>query len=215
MVALSRRWAIVSCVSAVGLLLIFVLLSFANRSAESINSQNIFGSETYKCVESLSSKQKSEQLDLQNHEKIVELCYKMLFGISTLNDFQVRKLKFSQQQYDEIIMLWMVVVITLSGVVLAGVQLAASYRLASNTGSILPEDTTHLTVERDRLVFKSSITGLAILVISFAFFLVFVLEIYTIREVGVSNKTSAYASSSEEKTIERQQNGYGNGEKSK
>lgn len=113
---------------------------------------------------------------------MAELCYRVIHGQNMLNDFTIRRIKLFQQQYDEVVMLWMMVAITLSGVVLAGLQLFTSYRLASRSGGAHAEGASEITVEQGRLVFKSSVTGLAILIISFAFFLVFVLEIYTIRE---------------------------------
>lgn len=117
------------------------------------------------------------------------LCSGIIFAQHSMNDFNLRRLKMFQQQYDGIVLLWMVVAITLSGVLLAGFQLFVSFRLASVAGSGLAEAATEITVEQNRLIFKSSVTGLAILLISFAFFLVFVLQIYTLRETSVDPKS--------------------------
>ena len=112
-----------------------------------------------------------------------EFCYAQLHGQGLLNDFRIRRLKFTQQAYDERILLWMVVLVTLSGVALAGVQLLASYQLATRgVGSL--DQPNELSVERGKLSLKSSVTGLLILVCSFAFFWVFVYEIYVIHTVG-------------------------------
>lgn len=119
-----------------------------------------------------------------NQIRALDLCARLLEAHYRLHDFNIRRIKFLQQRYDEFIMLWMVVVITISGVALAAVQLAVSYRLAGKTSADPLGQATEITVEQNRLVFKSSVTGLAILVISFAFFLVFVLEIFVIREIN-------------------------------
>ena len=124
-----------------------------------------------------------------------DLCYRHLHSQGLLNDFKLRRLKFTQQAYDERILLWMVVVITVSGVVLAGFQLLASFRLAS-TGPAKPAGagadwtpSSDFTLEQGKLSVKSSVTGLLILVCSFAFFWVFVYEIFVIKIVDVDRGT--------------------------
>ncbi len=77
----------------------------------------------------------------------------------------------------------MVVVITFSGVVLAGLQLLGSYRLAK-LGRAAFGDGGEATITASSVAVKSSVVGVVILAISFAFFLVFVLDVYTIREIG-------------------------------
>jgi sterol desaturase/sphingolipid hydroxylase (fatty acid hydroxylase superfamily) len=104
-----------------------------------------------------------------------------------LNDFELRKRTFTQQYFANEIMLWMVVVMTLSGVLLAALQLAASYRMASGKGAPAPLS-GELTVAKDQLIFKSSVTGLFILIVSFAFFFVFVLYVYQPKEVDLENE---------------------------
>jgi hypothetical protein len=115
----------------------------------------------------------------------MSLCYTQLYNQGTLNDFQVRRAKFVQQSYDERVLLWMVVIITISGVFLAGVQIIASYRLAAAGRGGGFDQSGEIALQRDRISLKSSITGLFILIISFAFFYVFVLEILPIKEVKV------------------------------
>jgi len=107
-----------------------------------------------------------------------------------LNDFQIRRLKFIQQGYDERVLLWMVVVITLSGVFLAGLQLVGSYRLAAAAGRTDIEQSGEIALQRDRISLKSSITGLFILLVSFAFFYVFVIEIVPLKEVNTDAQLS-------------------------
>jgi hypothetical protein len=118
---------------------------------------------------------------VESMKAATELCYSHLHGQGLLNDFKIRRLKFIQQAYDERVLLWMVVAITLSGVALAAVQLIASFRLATQGIGNLAEQ-TELSVERGKLSIRSSLTGLLILICSFAFFWVFVYEIYVIHD---------------------------------
>jgi hypothetical protein len=78
----------------------------------------------------------------------------------------------------------MVVILTLSGVALAALQLAAAYALAKATGSDSLQDQQEFSIEKGKLVLRSSITGLFILIISFAFFYVYILHVFTIKELG-------------------------------
>ncbi len=112
------------------------------------------------------------------------LCYAQVNEEDILADFSVRKAAFINQQKQTTVLLWMVVAITLSGVILAGVQLIASYRLAfaGKTGIEIASD---LNIEKTRLSVKSSVTGVVILSISLAFFYIFVHEVYLIREQNV------------------------------
>jgi hypothetical protein len=146
-----------------------------------------------------------ERADVALQGEIRTLCASELSEQGRLNDFQLRRMAYFQQDYAGSVVLWMVVVITISGVILAGLQLAASYNLAASgrSRSPLPPEITdatatdqpsspqgsstlfieagHLEVQKDRLILRSSITGLFILVVSFAFFLVFVTEVYRLR----------------------------------
>ena len=74
--------------------------------------------------------------------------------------------------------MWMVVAVTFSGVLLAGLQLLASYQLAIANKTSMDANNGEIIVKRDQVVLRSSITGLFILLISFCFFLVFVFYVY-------------------------------------
>jgi len=115
---------------------------------------------------------------------VQEACYDRGHKQAELNEYQIRRMQFFEQYYDERIILWMVVVITVSGVALAGVQLAASYRL-SLLGRAVSNKPSELTVEHGRIVLRSSALGLFILIISFAFFFVFVTQMYPTKEVAI------------------------------
>jgi hypothetical protein len=109
--------------------------------------------------------------------EVVGHCYSLLRSQGLLRDFAVRELNFIQQYRANGVMMWMVVAVTISGVLLAGLQLMASYQLASSNKTSFGEP-NEFTLSRDRVILKSSITGLFILLISFAFFLVFVTYVY-------------------------------------
>jgi hypothetical protein len=64
-----------------------------------------------------------------------------------------------------------------------------SYKLAS-AGQNDVSQAGEITLERNKISLKSSVTGLFILIISFAFFSLFVFEIYRIKEVNVDPKPS-------------------------
>jgi hypothetical protein len=110
-----------------------------------------------------------------------EHCYSLIQSQGLLSDFAIRKLNFFQQYRGNGVLLWMVVAVTFSGVLLAGLQLCASYQLAILNKASLDSGDSELVLKRDQLVLKSSITGLFILLISFCFFLVFVLYIYRLE----------------------------------
>ena len=143
------------------------------------------------CTADALSRVNAATLTVDDLRRASDLCYAHMHGQGLLNDFKIRRLKFTQQTYDERILLWMVVVITLSGVFLAGMQLFASFKLASTGSSTSGFDQqTELTVEQGKLSVKSSLTGLLILICSFAFFWVFVYEIFVIKPVNVDGEAA-------------------------
>ena len=104
----------------------------------------------------------------------------------------IRNENFVFQRYENTIIMLMVVSITISGVILAGLQLFASYKLAS-VGKATFADAGEVTIDSHSLAVKSSVVGVIILAISFAFFLVFVLYVYTFTPA--SNNGAAAPSS--------------------
>jgi hypothetical protein len=82
-------------------------------------------------------------------------CYHKGYKQAELNEFQIRRMQFIEQYYDERILLWMVVSITISGVLLAGLQLAASYQLSLSGQSALAQS-SELSVQHSKVVLRSS-----------------------------------------------------------
>ena len=73
------------------------------------------------------------------------MCYQEVAGADTLTDFGIES-AYLNQQVQTAILMWMVVAITLSGVILAGLQLIAGYKLAS-TGKAAFEQGGNLSVQ--------------------------------------------------------------------
>jgi hypothetical protein len=105
-------------------------------------------------------------------------CYSMIHSHQLFNDAAVRKLNFFQQYRANGVLMWTVVAVTFAGVLLAGLQLWASYQLAAANRTALHANDGEFILRRDQLVLKSSITGLFILLISSCLFLVFVTYVY-------------------------------------
>lgn len=137
-----------------------------------------------KCIDRVFSRLKLEAVDLLVYEDVWRLCGTESFNALSLQDFRIRREKFVRQELDERVTLALVVGITISGVLMAGLQLLMSYKLAQAGHSELAKD-IELSVQKDKIALKSSVVGLAILVISLAFFVVYVKWIYTINEVSV------------------------------
>ncbi|CAB3744350.1 hypothetical protein LMG24238_07244 [Paraburkholderia sediminicola] len=76
----------------------------------------------------------------------------------------------------------MVVTTTVSGVLLSAVQLVAAYKLASAASSKdMGSQGGSVDLEVGKISVKSSVTGLLILAVSFAFFIVFVNSVYSLK----------------------------------
>jgi hypothetical protein len=121
---------------------------------------------------------------------ISSLCYQERGNEINLENDLIKRQAFLEQHFVGRVMLWLVVAITISGVVLAALQLLAGYRLAA-AGRGMDTSESSLNLEMGKVSVKSSITGLLILVVSFAFFLVFVDRVYTIHEIGAKKAEDA------------------------
>jgi hypothetical protein len=101
------------------LFFLFLVIAVSPPQVEESPTQTIV-----ECTDKVSASPGIDVKSLSIKNEVAEHCYRLLNGGYLLSDFKIRRLKFFQQKYDEVVMLWMVVVITLSGVVLAGMQLA-------------------------------------------------------------------------------------------
>ena len=142
------------------------------------------GQEFSSCIDGTFKTIRVSNPDTVTYSAVWRLCGEQIYNIDALNDFAIRKEKFTQQELDERVILFLVVAITLSGVCLAALQLLASYKLASRQRAKFIEDST-LSLEHDKVSLRSSVTGLMILVVSLGFFIIYVKWVYTVREVGI------------------------------
>jgi hypothetical protein len=99
----------------------------------------------------------------------------------------IRRDNYVFQRNENVVLLYMVVLITFGGVLLAGLQLYASYQLAT-TGHGELAGGAELAYSPQGASFKSSVVGLSILAMSFAFFLVFVIYVYTFTDNSTSQR---------------------------
>jgi hypothetical protein len=166
---------------------IFVNISFLSygAAAEVRNHEvgaNSFGSSMADCTPRLLALFKSNvDPTLDQIKGSVDICYTLLNREDQLSEFAVRSKAYEQQYSANAILLWMVVAITIAGVILAGLQLLASYNLSVASGKAL-DQSNEITLARNQIVLKSSVTGLTVMLLSFAFFIVFVKYVYKIED---------------------------------
>jgi hypothetical protein len=152
-------------------------------------------SRTHQCRSEIRNSVAPDKLTPDIWEWISTLCYTEVRGEAVLMDFNLRRSTLIEQKTEGRIILWMVVAITLSGVALAGLQLVAAYRLAS-AGHGDFGAAQEVTLEQNKISLKSSVTGLMILVISFAFFMVYVVYVYTVKELKSPEASSSVSPAS-------------------
>jgi hypothetical protein len=111
-------------------------------------------------------------------------CYNSIGSQLKLDNDKIRRDSFVFQRNENIVLLYMVVLLTISGVVLAGMQLLASYRLALAGRGELAGGGSEIAYSATSVSFKSSVIGLTILAMSFAFFMVFIVYVYDMREMS-------------------------------
>ncbi|HTQ13458.1 MAG TPA: hypothetical protein VMH86_06240 [Rhizomicrobium sp.] len=138
------------------------------------------------CIYTFAKKVPNPAPDIAYYKSAGTFCANITYWNFLMRDFDARRAKFQQQNSDDRVLLWMVVAITLSGVVLSGIQLLASYKLAVLTRQTITGDATEVVLEAGRISVRSSVTGLLILTVSFAFFLVFVSSVYQFHEDPVT-----------------------------
>jgi len=178
------RWAIAALAAAVIFLTVQLLRrdSSSDPGLEAVTLDN--------CSDHAISFLKPDKVDLTLLYSALDYCYAKSFHQATLSEGEIRRGIYFRQSYQNQVMLWMVVAITISGVLLSGLQLIGSYKLAM-LGRAEMAAAGELTLERDKLAVKSSVTGLLILSASLAFFFVYVFFVYTIRENTSSQSRTA------------------------
>jgi hypothetical protein len=109
--------------------------------------------------------------------QIYDLCYNIVRNTLVAREQMIKNDTYEFQRSENVVLMIMVVVITLSGVGLAAVQLNNSFKLAGSGRVSIGDEGGQLEVGVHRLSLRSSYVGVTILGISFAFFLVFVLYV--------------------------------------
>ncbi|MDE2383211.1 MAG: hypothetical protein KGO53_01220 [Alphaproteobacteria bacterium] len=118
----------------------------------------------------------------------IDLCARKSAEQALIDDFRIRQNIFFQHRVAEEVSLWLVVSITLGGVLLAALQLLLSFSLVrGRLGAGLPAD-GELSIEAGRISIRSAYVGAIILGISFAFFLAYMFYVFTLT--GVSGERS-------------------------
>jgi hypothetical protein len=149
----------------------------------------------YSCLDRTITSLKLSTLDFDQYERIWRLCGNEVYNQLYLVDFSIRREKLVRQELDERVNLWMVVFITVAGVVLAGIQLLTSYKLAS-VGITGVDNNSELLIQHNKISLKSSLTGILILAISLVFFMIYVLWIYSVREINTQRPSNLDAAPS-------------------
>jgi hypothetical protein len=122
------------------------------------------------------------QVTIETRTQFIDFCYHQISVQYLLDDFPMRQSIFTTQKFTGLVLLWIVVGITVSGVILAAIQLWATYKLAVTRNTPVGES-GELVLAADKIALKSSVTGLFILIISFAFFLTYMNFMAGIRVV--------------------------------
>ncbi len=165
-----------------GAILAVVLRSRTPLAPDSLVDMSNHGETMRKCTERVFSTIAAARVTPGLYDRVWKLCGNQIFNGLYLDDFIIRRRKFIDQEFDERVNLWLVVTITMSGVLMSAVQLFLSYRLATTGKDIFTKD-SELAIESGKVSVKASIAGLLILTLSLAFFMIYVLYIYSIKEV--------------------------------
>jgi hypothetical protein len=112
---------------------------------------------------------------------VSKYCFSDTARQAMLIDYSINRTLFSTQNSQTNVLLWLVVAITVSGVILSAIQLIGAYKLASASSKDIGSQGGSLDIEGGRISLRSSVTGLLILAISFAFFIVFVKSVYSLN----------------------------------
>lgn len=123
--------------------------------------------------------------DVQRLEDVSHYCYDNIRRTDELSKSMILRGLYIHQRFENNVILFMVVLITLSGVALSGLQLLTSYNLAA-TGHLQGEGATDLSLEQGKLSIKSSVTGLVVLAFSLAFFFIYISQVYRIIPASAS-----------------------------
>ena len=134
----------------------------------------------------------SKSVDMRLEDQIANHCIGVVSNSYSLQDYDVRRTSFIEQYHESQFVLWLVIGITISGVVLAGIQLVSAYNMSLMLGKSA-FDAISLGFDAKSISLGTTVSGLVILAMSFAFFLVYVIYVYPVQ---ITNSISMNASKS-------------------
>jgi hypothetical protein len=168
---------------SLAILLIFFLYLIVGLARVETDGSNVDGKAVSACIEKLTPVVNVANMNVTALYSLNGFCYNSLGSQLKIDQERIRRDNFLFQRNENVILLYMVVLITLSGVMLAGIQLLASYKLAViGRGELSGGGTIDYSTQG--VSFKSSVVGLTILAMSFGFFLVFVVDVYTLKDIS-------------------------------
>jgi hypothetical protein len=187
------RWSLPILLAVVATMVLGFFVILRPHSGTTVNDANQADrARMAECWTNSLATLKPEKTDLILLRQVSDLCYDKIRQEYMLGDFTIRRTTFLEQQVEGRVLLWMVVAITVSGVFLAGLQLYGAYKLASAGRGTFAED-SNLTLEQNKVSLKSSVTGLLILAVSFAFFTAYVKYVYPVTMIGDVNTAPSKA----------------------
>jgi hypothetical protein len=178
------------------LFLLFLSLStIVFGQVDSLNSQN-------KSVQDILNEIKSEMNGAANFPDSIlsppTSAQQQLFDDSTMamyqnalyayyeyrvSGFKHRKEVFAWQLYSSKLIFWSVLLLVISGISFSGVQFYKSMRKTGSAGPTEPESITEFEASAKGIKVSSPVLGVIILVISLAFFYLYLVYVYPISEI--------------------------------
>ena len=170
--------AITAAAICLPLVLFFLYLMLEVGRIE-IDRSNDDGHAVSACIEKQQSLLNVSNVTVDQLYRLNDFCYDTIGSQLKIDQEKIRRDNFLFQRKENVVLLYMVILITLSGVALAGLQLLASYKLAVvGRGELAGGGEVSYSAQQG-VSFKSSVVGLMILALSFAFFLVFIVYVYS------------------------------------
>jgi hypothetical protein len=173
------------------ILVLFFLYLMVGVSRIQTDQSDVGGNAVSNCNEKYQHVINAQNLSVAPLLDIHTLCYSIILSQLKIDQEKVIRDNYLFQRNENVVLLYMTVLITLSGVALAGLQLLASYKLASLGRAESLSGGGEITYSTQGVSFKSSVVGLMILAMSFAFFLVFIVYVYSFQYPPDNSKPAA------------------------
>src|SRR3984893_18542652 len=165
---------------SLGLLLVFFLYLVVGLARVQTDERNVDGKAISTCLDKFKPPSGISSVSVNDLLSLNGFCYTTLGFQLKIDQEKIHRDNFLFQRNENVLLLYMVVLITFAGVILAGLQLYASYKLAI-LGKEEFASGSEIQYSAQGVSFKSSVIGLGILAMSFGFFLVFVVYVYTLK----------------------------------